>query len=355
MLGRNPDEQRYQDGGQHPRINEQQARRFLEEILLHQLGGDHHGQGEDHHAAQQGGKRASLPEILGLEPLDFLAEAPDAQVAQQGGQQDVEDDERDESQDHRSAPFTLAQGKGIGAAVADAVFAAGVLGCHPDVAGQGTDHFEVIVLTVDENAFADEPVSVPGVVVTLFQPAAHGFIVVAVHDDAVAGGRVHLQQVQRVSQTGVAVLAALFVEIEGFVVTFFVSEHVHQSAGRRLHVVVVRVVMLGAVHVRVAVHVADVLVFCRADDVEAILMVMQAFPHQDRVHHSGKAVGNQVDLVEDGREAAQGFGQMFIALDFEVEAGYDLVEGHPLFRIVLILPGHFFQGIGHVEGVVLIL
>ena len=355
MLGRNPDEQRYQDGGQHPRINEQQARRFLEEILLHQLGGDHHGQGEDHHAAQQGGQRAALPEILGLEPLDFLAEAPDAQVAQQGGQQDVEDDEGDEPQDHRSAPFTLAQGKGIGAVVTDAVFAAGVLDGLPDVAAQRSDHLEVIVLAVDENAFADEPVAVPGVVVAFFQTAAHSLVVVAVHDDTVAGGRVHLQQVQRVGQTGVAVFAALLVEVEGFIVFLLVCEQTYQGVGCRLHVVVVGVVMLGAIHVRVAVHMADALVFGRSDDVETILVVMHAFPHQDRIHHGRETVGNQVDLVEDGREAAQRFSQMFIALDLQVEAAHDLVEGHPLFRIVLILPGHLFQGISHVEGVVLIL
>ena len=76
---------------------------------------------------------------------------------------------------------------------------------------------------------------------------------------------------------------------------------------------------------------------------------------QDRVHDGREAVGHDFQLAQDRWKTAERLGQVLIALDLKVHPADDFVERHPLLRVVLILPGDFVQGIGHVEGVVLVL
>ena len=84
-------------------------------------------------------------------------------------------------------------------------------------------------------------------------------------------------------------------------------------------------------------------------------VVVGAFLQEDGVHDGRKAVGYNVDLVQDRWQAPQGFGQVLVTLDFEVEAGHDFIERQPLLLVVLVLLGHFVEGVGDVEGVVQIL
>ena len=350
MGGWDPDEQRNEDGCQQPGIDEQQTRGFLEEVLLDHEGGDHDRNGENHHTAEQRGDRTAPFERFGLEPARLFAEEPNDQVADQRGQQDIEQDEQNESTDHGTAPFAVAQGGGVFTAVAQAIFPLRVLEGEARVAGQGTEHLEIVVLSVNEDVPPDEPVAVACKVVALFHPAAHGFVMVVIHHNLVAVFRIEGQQVERIGKAGVAVGLALFVQVERFIDIFFFDQF-----GKRKQSIVMLMVVYGAVEVSVAVLVVD----GRrggslAGDVESFVMV-GAFVQEDGVHDSREAVGHHLDLVQNRRQAPQGFGQMLVALDFEVEPGHDFIERQPLLLIVIVLLGHLVEGVGDVEGVIQVL
>ena len=97
VLRRDAHQQGDQDGGQQPGIDEQQPRSLLEEILLDEQAGDHYRHGKDYHAAQERGHQASLFKGIRFEKGDPLFQQMDHDVAQQGGQADVEEDEQDEA------------------------------------------------------------------------------------------------------------------------------------------------------------------------------------------------------------------------------------------------------------------
>ena len=194
--------------------------------------------------------------------------------------------------------------------------------------------------------FPDQAVAGLCVGITLFEPGAHGRIVVVVHHDLVAELGVHREQVQSVGQAGIAVFAALAVEEERFVFVFVLMLMF-------MLVLVLVQQMLRLFVTRQDFVVSDVMALAVEDDV--VVMMMRLLPFDDLVDDGRETVGQDLDLVEGRRQAPQGFRQVLIALDLEIDAAYDFVERHLLLLVVLVLFAHLLQGIGHVEGKVLVL
>ena len=77
--------------------------------------------------------------------------------------------------------------------------------------------------------------------------------------------------------------------------------------------------------------------------------------HLDAVVAIAQAVRQIGDILQLGRQAAQGLDQAGIALDLDVQLAGDLVVRQAVGIEILVFLGHGFQGIGQVEGVLLLL
>ena len=315
-------EQRREDHREHRGEDKQQLACFLEEVLLHEIAAEEDGEGEYDRAYQQRHAEPPLPEGGSLERLDEFCKDEHHEHAQQGSQYKVAQHVEYESGDYGAAPFALHRG-GI-AAEGSVVFVFGLLDRPLYVAFGGPQHPDVTVLPLYD-APLEGFVAVLGVVVILLQAVVGLGVVLVVAADALAAVFVHGQKGFRTRHAGVAVNPCRGVEEDGLV-----------HAGGVGLVTEYEALGLGG-------------------GGKAPSAAPDRALHAEAVGGNGYAVGNDLFFLKDRGNTPQGLYEPLVAVYLHVCAFDDLVVGHLPLVEALVFAGGLAQGVGDIEGEVLVL
>ena len=194
------DDQRDQDGRQHPGELHEELGSHRQEILLGDPAGDHDRQGEDDHGQDQGHLEAVRSDPFLLEERDFPGQELRQKDADEHGDDQPEQDEERESGHHRPAPLAVHVPDRVGAVLVD-----GVTGGLLPIAGEVLEEGAISRLAFDEDTVLDGLVPLLGVVVAGFQERGGLRVMRAVAHQLLLLHPAGIQQALRVEDTAVPV------------------------------------------------------------------------------------------------------------------------------------------------------